>query len=354
MKKKIFKLAFFLLVTIIMILVLVLNNDMDEVGQVIKGANVFWLCGALIILLVYLLINPLSLMIVLNDKNCNILDSYLNSSIEYFYNGITPSNTGAQPMQVIEYKRLGVNASKGTGALLINSLVNQIVIVVLCFLSLIYYKELSKGVTSISILITIGLIMNFLVLLLYLSIGISKTIRNWLVKVVNFFCNLKIFKGKLSETGKKFEQYCLDAQISFKEAFSHPVRITLSIFFKFLSLLVFYALPFFILRSLNINLSLSKIPLVIAMTTFSIAMTCFIPTPGASGGIEFTFKSLFINLAGVTSSIAVSGMILWRLLTYYLLMLISFILYIILEFRISRKQKKLQKEELLLEGNVSN
>lgn len=346
MKKKLFKLGFFLAVTIVMILVLVLNNDMEEVGNVIKNANGFWLCGALILLLIYLLINPLSLMIVLDDKNINVLDSFLTSSIEYFYNGITPSNTGAQPMQVIEHKRLGVLASKSTGALLINSLVNQIVIVVLCFLSLIYYKELSKGVTSISILITIGLVMNFLVLLLYLSIGISKTIRGWLVRVVNFFCNLKVFKGKLSNTSLKFEQYCLDAQISFKEVFSHPVRISLSIFFKFLSLLVFYTLPFFILRSLNIEIGLSKIPLVIAMTTFSIAMTCFIPTPGASGGIEFAFKSLFINLAGVTSSIAVSGMIVWRLLTYYLLMLISFIFYVILELRISSKQKRLQKEEI--------
>ena len=76
------------------------------------------------------------------------------------------------------------------------------------------------------------------------------------------------------------------------------------------------------------------------MATFSIAMTCFVPTPGASGGIEFAFKSLFINLAGVTSSVAVSGMLLWRLLTYYILMIISLICYFLLEFFFVKRSKK--------------
>ena len=92
--------------------------------------------------------------------------------------------------------------------------------------------------------------------------------------------------------------------------------------------------------SLDIHLGPNTIFLVIAMTTFSIAMTCFVPTPGASGGIEFAFKSLFINLAGVTSSVAVSGMLLWRLLTYYILMKISLICYFLLEFFFVKRSKK--------------
>ena len=51
-------------------------------------------------------------------------------------------------------------------------------------------------------------------------------------------------------------------------------------------------------------------------------------------------KSLFINLAGVTSSVAVSGMLLWRLLTYYILMIISLICYFLLEFFFVKRSKK--------------
>lgn len=155
MKKKILRIAFFVIITIIMILVLFLANDISEIGQILKKIKPIWLLTALGFLIIYFFINALSLMIVIKDENLKIRDSFLVSSIEYFYNGITPSNTGAQPMQVVEYKRLGVSTSHATGALLINSVINQIAIVFLCLLSLIYYKELSKGVESIKVLIII-------------------------------------------------------------------------------------------------------------------------------------------------------------------------------------------------------
>lgn len=340
MKKKILRIAFFVIITIIMVLVLFLDNDISEIGLVLKNVKPLWLLVAFAFLIIYFFINALSLMIIIKDEKLKKVDSFLVSSIEYFYNGITPSNTGAQPMQVVEYKRLGVPTSHATGALLINSVINQIAIVFMCLLSLIYYKDLSKGVESIKVLIIIGLSINILVLVLYVSIGISNKIKNGLVKIVRFFCTRKIFKGKLISASDKFENFCVEAQVSFKEVFKHPLRLLLALLFKTLALIIFYALPYFVLMSLDIHLGPNTIFLVIAMTTFSIAMTCFVPTPGASGGIEFAFKSLFINLAGVTSSVAVSGMLLWRLLTYYILMIISLICYFILEFYSIRRRKR--------------
>ena len=340
MKKKILRIAFFVIITIIMILVLFLANDISEIGQILKKIKPIWLLTALGFLIIYFFINALSLMIVIKDENLKIRDSFLVSSIEYFYNGITPSNTGAQPMQVVEYKRLGVSTSHATGALLINSVINQIAIVFLCLLSLIYYKELSKGAESIKVLIIIGLSINILVLVLYVSIGISNKIKNGFVKIVRFICTRKIFKSKLTSVSDKFEGFCVEAQVSFKEAFKHPLRLIVALLFKIFALIIFYSLPYFVLMSLDIHLGPNTIFLVIAMTTFSIAMTCFVPTPGASGGIEFAFKSLFINLAGVTSSVAVSGMLLWRLLTYYILMIISLICYFLLEFFFVKRSKK--------------
>lgn len=211
MKKKILRIAFFVIITIIMILVLFLANDISEIGQILKKIKPIWLLTALGFLIIYFFINALSLMIVIKDENLKIRDSFLVSSIEYFYNGITPSNTGAQPMQVVEYKRLGVSTSHATGALLINSVINQIAIVFLCLLSLIYYKELSKGVESIKVLIIIGLSINILVLVLYVSIGISNKIKNGFVKIVRFICTRKIFKSKLTSVSDKFEGFCVEA-----------------------------------------------------------------------------------------------------------------------------------------------
>lgn len=354
MKKKIFRIVFFVAITVTLLVVLFTANDIDEIGQVLSKVEPLWLLAAFGFLVLYFIVNAFSLMIIISGEKIRLVDSFLVSSIEYFYNGITPSNTGAQPMQVIEYKRIGVNSSKGTGALLINSVINQIAIVVMCLLSLIYYKELAKGVESIKVLIMVGLSLNILVLLLYVAIGKSKHIKNWLVRFVNFICSRKIFKGRLQKTSEKFEKFCEDSQISFGEALKHPYKLIMAFVFKMLALIIFYSLPFFVLLSLDIHFGPKTIFLVIAMTTFSIAMTCFVPTPGASGGIEFAFKSLFINLAGVTSSVAVSGMLLWRLLTYYVLMIISLICYFILEFFIVKKRRRnLENSSLPLDSNLT-
>lgn len=344
--KKAIKYIFFAVITIAMILIIVLSNDMNEIFKVLESVNILWILLAFLVLLLYLFLNPLSLMLVLNTKKGEIRkkDQFMIGSIEYFFNGITPSNTGAQPMQVIEFSRFNIDSSRSTGALLINSTVNQVAIVILCLLSLIYYQELSKGIDAIQILIVVGLMLNILVLLLYIAIGCSKKIKNGLIKIVHFFTNLKIFKGNFKDTSVKFESYCTEAQNAFKETFKHKGKFFLATLFKLLSLLVFYSLPFFILKALNLPISFREIGVVIAMTTFSIAMTCFIPTPGASGGIEFAFQSLFVNLKGVSKSVAVSGMMLWRFITYYLLMILSLIIYLFLEYRIKKNKKRIQLE----------
>ena len=88
------------------------------------------------------------------------------------------------------------------------------------------------------------------------------------------------------------------------------------------------------------------------MTTFAVAMTCFIPTPGASGGIEIAFKQLFISITGVTPSVAVSGMILWRGFTYYLLMLFSFIIYIVFISK-AKPNRYMNYEEMINEETIT-
>ena len=87
------------------------------------------------------------------------------------------------------------------------------------------------------------------------------------------------------------------------------------------------------------------------MTTFSIAMTCYIPTPGATGGIEFAFRQLFVTvIPAISGSIATSGLLLWRFITYYFLMLVSFIVYLIFEEVVARRHKREQREVEALEN----
>ncbi len=97
-------------------------------------------------------------------------------------------------------------------------------------------------------------------------------------------------------------------------------RIMLKTFvFCFMKLTVLYMIPYVSCLSLNIDLPLSQLFNTIAITSFIYMITAFIPIPGASGGSEGTFVIMFGSLLGGVE--ASSVMIIWRVVTYYFMLL---------------------------------
>ena len=93
----------------------------------------------------------------------------------------------------------------------------------------------------------------------------------------------------------------------------------------------------------------SQFILIMLGTSFAITAVGFVPTPGASGGVEGSagqiFKSIIIFIVGdaILSSvvpIANGVMLIWRLLSYYFVMSVSLLFTIGNEIYFSRKSKK--------------
>ena len=99
----------------------------------------------------------------------------------------------------------------------------------------------------------------------------------------------------------------------------------LSFSYNLLSLLCLYLIPLFVFFSLKEYDTIDAIKsLVLSGYTFLIGS--FVPIPGATGGLEYGFIDFFgIFLKGAVLS---SAMLLWRLITYYLGMLIGGIVLI--------------------------
>lgn len=352
-KGLVIKISFFVIVTIILISVIVTNNDLSDIGSVLKNANYSWLLIGLGALGAYILINAISFYILgyKKEENLGFFEFFKICSTEYFFNGITPFSTGGQPFQVYAFTQDGVKPSRATGIVLMNYVCYQLCICILCVLSFYYFDFLKQSIPNAISLVFIGLFINLLILLLFLNLGISNTFRKGLTKLIHWIVSFKCFKGKLITFEDKFISYCNDAQTTCKEVLHLKFRFFFSVIFKLLGLIVYFSMPFFILKALNISISPSQIPFICAMTTVAISMTCFIPTPGASGGIEFAFKAIFSGIVGVSAQAAVYGMLLWRFYTYYLLMLISFGIYILFTFQ---AKKKARKNEVLVGKRTNN
>ncbi len=334
-KKIINMIIFGLAITIfITMLIIFLTGDINQIAINIGNINISYLLIAIAFLLGYATLYPLSLCILTRSKKCDISmpKTYLIGYTEHFFNGITPFATGGQPFQVYAYSRLGVKTADSTGIIMMNFIIFMCVTNLFALGSLFFYPQLSVGVSNLIVMVIIGFSINFSVLIFFFVIATSKKFSRLLSKAMHFLCRSKRLAKIVTPIIPAFEEYCTQAQSAFKELGKNAFATISAFVIKAISMALYYSMTFYVLKAFNIDIGYDQFVFVMFSTSFAITMSVFIPTPGASGGIEFAFKAIFVAIAmDVSPSIATSGMLVWRMLTYYLMLLISFMSYIALE-----------------------
>lgn len=326
----------------ILLLIIFLTTDINNIATAFKNINIGYLFAAIGLTLLYFVLSPITTCILTKIKKCeiNMLDTYLIANTEHFFNGITPFATGGQPFQVYSYSRLGVKAADSTGILIMNYLINVAFINMFAIISIIIYPQLLKAVGNMFPLIIIGFAVNILAYIFIVLLACSKKVAHFLVYLLRSLAKIKLLNKLITPAIPAFQKYCEDTQNAFKELWQHKGTALLCFFIRAITMLIYYAITFYVLRAFNIDCNYKDMLFVICGTAFVIIGCVFIPTPGGSGGIEFAFTSIFVYIAsGITKDVGASGMLLWRMLTYYGLMLLSFVFYLILEKRTTKFQK---------------
>lgn len=359
-KNSLWKKMIFPLICLIVVLIFVFSmNDIDEIYQTLKNVDMLNILFAILLLLLYFILWPLSLYTFtkLGKINIKFKDVFLIGSMEHFFNGVTPFASGGQPFQAYSFKKKNVGYSESTGILLINYIIYQAVITILFLVAFIINVDyLKENVSNVYGLMILGLIINILVLLVFVGLGCSKMVRNLFLKIIKLFAKIKFLKKPIEKRLPRIEEYFNNYQQAFKYMAKNKLALVISTIIKIITMLVYYAIPFYVLRAVGVAVGYNDFFFIISMTCFSICMTCWIPTPGASGGIELAFKTLFASIVGVTATVAVSGMLVWRFITYYLLMLISFIAFVIFEALFKRNKNKYAStnEEAVNDENLAD
>ncbi len=337
------KILLLVLITAITLTVFFNFNDFGETMNQLKHVDGKELSLAILCLVFYIVIWPVSLCMIarLSGLKNHFLDTYLIGSTEHFFNGITPFSTGGQPIQVYLYTKCGVSAAQSTGIILTNFVAYMLATNAIAIASLVFYAKFSQNFTSsTSWMIVLGFIMNFFTLIFMFLMATSKKIRDLFKKILIALCKIKLIGKYLTKLVPVFDQYCENAQLASKEILNNKKGFVLAILIRGISLLFYYAIPFFIIRSLDVNLAWDTLPYIILASAFAITTMVWVPTPGGTGGIEFAFLTIFTSFAGVTQVIGSAGTVVWRALTYYLLMIISFIQYIIFDIKVKKKNSQ--------------
>ena len=305
-----------------------LKDHYFEIIDSLKNANYLCILLAVLVYSFHILFDVLSfdsLTKMYSNKVSFLYQVYLGI-IYRFFSGVTPLATGGQPMLVYELKKKDISISNGTNICVQAYMVFQVALMILGFIAIILNKTLHlfAYVPFLAQLTAVGFIINFFILILLLCVSFSK---NFNKVVVGFFVKilskLKIIKNKekvMDKCQKVCDEYYKNAKILLK----NKLTLFKCIGFQCISLTFLYLVPFVLSYALKINGSFTWYESISA-ASYVFMMGCYVPIPGATGGMEYGFSGFFGNfVSGYQLS---AFLVSWRTITYYIPLLFGAIVF---------------------------
>lgn len=315
-------------------------NDIKSIIDVVSKIDMRFFVIAIALTLIYFILYPVSLFILMKHRRCKISfkDVFVIGSTEHFFNGVTPFATGGQPFLVYAFHKKGIKSQESIGILMMNYIIFMIVTNLFAIASLFYYQSFTERAGNIFWLVICGFGANFFVLFIIIAFGISKHIRNGLLRFLKWLNKFKFFHKIINPRVPALESYMDEVQSACKELFHSPIAFFGCFAVKVVMMAIYYLITFFIIKAIYPSLDYAQMLYILLGTSFAITMVVWVPTPGGTGGIEFAFSTIF---AGITAgaAIGVSSMLLWRALTFYFVLILSFICYLIFNKSIAKEEK---------------
>ncbi len=355
-----------LLLTAVVVTLFLSLGELQEIAKtfskIAEGNNYSWLLAGIGVSVLFFLIYPLPLVVLTHSyhRKTSSLDAYLIGANEHFFNGVTPFAAGGQPIQMYDFAKRGMRAGTATGLVLSNFIIYLTVLNAYEVLAFVFWGDFNDAIVSFCanvlqnpsiypaflVAVILGYVFNlgFLVFLYFL--GLSKKLAGWLVNMARLLCKIKLVNRFLGPKIPSFEAYCENVQSVTREMFSHKGHVALAFFIKIIVYALYFSIPFFILRAVGIDIGWGLLPKTGFATAFTSAAVCWVPTPGGTGGIEYAFSIVLGAIAPGNFGQAQAVSLLWRMLSFYLIVLLSLICVIIFEVRYNALESRSRKELL--------
>lgn len=320
MKKNKIKYIFnFLLIAIVLSIVLYfsLKDNYQEIISTILKMNYIWIFAAILALIIYRLCASLGhyYIIKANNGKVSYLKCFQINLMILFFHGITPFAGGGQPMEIYFLHKEGISVTKATNITLQNFIVYQIALIITGLMALIYNHifNVFPNDSLIKYLVVLGFTINTLVLVVTFILSFGKKTNKFIIeKGIHFLSKIKIIKEekKTQEKCQKYLQSFHDNAIELKK---NKKIVAFMVLINIIGLMTMYSMPYPILRGMGININIFK---VITAIAYVMIIGSFVPIPGGTGGIEYSFIFFFQYL--ISGSILHAAMLVWRLISYYL------------------------------------
>jgi uncharacterized protein (TIRG00374 family) len=314
--------AVIIAIVTLIVLVLALKDDFGEKINYIFSFDLKWLFVAFILIFTYWFLKGLVIYFCAKKfkKDYSVKEAIKLILDSQFVNAVTPFSLGCHPYQIYRLKKQGLPLEKGTNVVIQDFIVYQIALILLGTIAIgaNYIFGIFPDNLLLKKLIVLGYIVNVIAIIILFIIAFNKKGNKILLNLaIKLGTKFKIIKDKqkfLDNQAENINNFHNGAKLLMKSKW-HFIKI---IMLNFVALCVLYSIPFTLIIGLHETIN----PLLVIVTSaYVMLIGSFIPLPGGSGGIEYGFVSFFgFFIIGAKLS---SIMIVWRLITYYLGMIVG-------------------------------
>lgn len=277
-------------------------------------------------------VDTLRLMLVVSQFKIRLtfVQAFYNSAVGTFFTNITPMTAGGQPFQIYHLSVVGVPPETATNVIM-SRFVEQAMtslLISLFFLTQISWIAASLGMGKHLMYIALGvsLLMTMLLLLLLirphfigrLAIALERTVVGRFVGRVsgkhNWAPSLHRWSHRLRENVRML--------------WSEKTWVMVLDILMGLANIVLHAYSLLFVLEGVVGVRLSFLAVFISYVVLW-QVVFYVPTPGASGGVEGAFALVY---SGMTSALGptIIAIFVWRFATFYMLLLFDGLMYVIL------------------------
>lgn len=298
------------------------ENGLAELSETFRTLNKMWLLMALLCLFINLFVDTF---MTYRLVRCAAPSFKLHNAIKsamtgQFFSAVTPFATGGQPMQIYYMSKCGISAAIGVSALTQKFVVYQSTLVTYSILALVLNQNFFEGAFGglMWSLALFGFLSQSFIILMLLMFSFSRRLTNAILSGVKKLL-LRLRWKKLYHKLGGFEQQLESFHTCNKALYKHRRVVVECYIATAIQLTAIFLIPYCVYRSFNLT-GAAVFDMIFSQAFVTMA-TCFIPLPGAAGASEISFLGFFSSY--FTPETLRSGVLLWRIISYYLVILIS-------------------------------
>ncbi|MDF7626326.1 lysylphosphatidylglycerol synthase transmembrane domain-containing protein [Lactobacillaceae bacterium L1_55_11] len=242
--------------------------------------------------------------------------------------GLTPFASGGQPAQLYALAHSKMDGGRAMSIILMKFLVYQVVVVVFFLVGYVaadnfIYQQVDPTFANFipfAILIHAVVIIGIALVMFWPSFTLK--LVDLTERLIGKFLEPERYQRLVDNLKEKIENFHFES----RRVISNWRDLLGSTFFTTLQLIVFYMIPYFVIRAFgyaDVN------PwLIVTMNIMIVMVISLFPIPGGVGGAELSFQLLFTPFVKNPATL-ILVILIWRLITYYFGLFAGIIAYIL-------------------------